>query len=232
MQNIEKLDDELGKSAIIDRWDNNKEIKEPDQQLFYDPVPITDVKDKQPEAQPLPRYDLTDFKIEASADKFDPGLSSKLDSDADKTFPYHEVDKLGGGTIIANDDKNTTIEHFNDSVQSRPQSLALDGGTPFGGPINNTSQTEQLDYNKIQQEAQKIKEKLEKDNQLKPNKFEESKTGDNNKKNFNEFMIKEHEDRAQILGGGHKVLNSPSLPLDDSDGFEHINRNEAENVKM
>jgi len=46
MQNIEKLDNELGKSAFIDRWDNNIEVKEPDLKNFFDPEPVIDVKDK------------------------------------------------------------------------------------------------------------------------------------------------------------------------------------------
>ena len=41
----------------------------------------------------------------------------------------------------------------------RPQTLAMDNsGTPFGSAIDNASPSEQLDYQKIQEEAQRIRE--------------------------------------------------------------------------
>lgn len=38
MHNIEKLDQELGASMIMDRWNNQKEVIEPMQE-FFDPEP-------------------------------------------------------------------------------------------------------------------------------------------------------------------------------------------------
>ena len=135
MRNIEKLDNELGKSAFIQQWDNDQEVKEPDLKNFFDPEPVAAVKDKQPDV--LPKYDVAGFNV-SPGDKFDPGVSSKLDSDADKTFPYHEVDKDGGVTIIANanDDKEIVDNFRAISNYDRPQSLAISGGTPFGGLTN------------------------------------------------------------------------------------------------
>lgn len=155
----------------MDRWENDKDVIEPMKE-FFDPEPM--VGDKVEGPKPINNLapSTDSFKIDAGDNQFLQDKSSQLDGDQDKTFPYLEMDKDDGtGKLHANDERNT-IENFADPLPSRPQSLALNDGTPTG-PTNfqqaSQNQHDQFDYQKIQEAALQIRQKLEKNNQLKNN---------------------------------------------------------------
>jgi hypothetical protein len=64
MKNIEKLDQELGKSMLMDRWENEQEVVEPAKE-FFDPEPI--VGDKVEKPKPINNLapSTDSFKIDA-----------------------------------------------------------------------------------------------------------------------------------------------------------------------
>ena len=83
----------------------------------------------------MDRWDNQQEVIEPMREFFDQKQSSHFDDDQDKTFPYDEIDKDDGTGKLGADRGFSSIGNHRDSMPDRPQSLALDEGTPTGNNL-------------------------------------------------------------------------------------------------
>ena len=112
MQNIDKIDEELGASAIMHQWNNQNDIIEPMRE-FFDKEPLGN-GDKASEAKPIdkassvkppldnqPLAGSDSFRIDAGDKEF--SSLHQVEESQDKN-PYQEIDKDDGtGNVTASD---------------------------------------------------------------------------------------------------------------------------------